>query len=106
MEAYPWRFDIEDWQCVKSTHSYEGTKYATDLLAVELNRRASASQTREPASQVKEPRHIIVHPGITLTEMVSSRLNLQWLTGALAWFIMMLVSRSTTRLTSPPGGLL
>ncbi|KAG8882016.1 hypothetical protein FRB97_008790 [Tulasnella sp. 331] len=90
LDAFPRCFDIDDWQSLKSNRSYEGTKYATDLIAMELNRRASASQTPLLGSKVKEPRHILVHPGITYTEIVTSQLGVQWLTGFLAWFALTL----------------
>ncbi|KAG8998562.1 hypothetical protein FRB94_006772 [Tulasnella sp. JGI-2019a] len=89
LDAFPRCFDIDDWQSLKSNRSYEGTKYATDLVVMQLNKRA-ISQATPNSSAGEGPRHILIHPGITLTEIVTSQLGMQWLTGFLAWFAMIL----------------
>ena len=50
-------YDADDWQLVRSEWPYEGTKFQTDLVCVELARRAGPS----PTAAV---RHITVHPGV------------------------------------------
>lgn len=71
LDAWDHCFDVEDWQNVRSPHSYSGTKYAIDLYVTELN----ASTPPEDAGQT---RHVLVHPGITRSSLVVPKMILGW----------------------------
>ena len=55
----------EDWQLVETDHSYEASKYQTELVASQLENQAlrSEEQTNRPA----KVRHLLIHPGCAST---------------------------------------
>ncbi|KAL4241180.1 hypothetical protein ABKN59_000119 [Abortiporus biennis] len=58
LESSPEDFSLEDWQLLKTYHSYETSKYEIDLVA---HRLALQSQKDESSAV----RHYIIHPGIS-----------------------------------------
>jgi 3-keto steroid reductase len=68
--SHPQFYDPVDWQFVKSKHSYESSKYHTDLFATHLDR--CSNQTTPDSKQI---RHFIVDPGVVNTNIASSLLN-------------------------------
>ncbi|KAG8904402.1 hypothetical protein FRB99_001824 [Tulasnella sp. 403] len=68
LEGRPDCFDLDDWQCTKSSRSYEGSKYQMDLLAMSSNLLLAAKP------QETNPRHIIVHPSVTYSELVVGKM--------------------------------
>ena len=64
LEGQPCWYDHDDWQLVKTDHSYEGTKYQIDLIASRLNQRSFAS-----GGESSVVRHFLVHPGIVHSNM-------------------------------------
>ncbi|CAL1702097.1 unnamed protein product [Somion occarium] len=63
LEASPAAYNHDDWQCIKSTLSYEASKYEIDLIATRLSLLASSIGRDSPF------RHILVHPGISESNM-------------------------------------
>lgn len=57
---------MDDWQHIKATHSYEASKYSTDLLACTLDRVEAKKDRSVGDAQV---RHFVVHPGIVATNI-------------------------------------
>ncbi|KAJ3534524.1 hypothetical protein NM688_g7122 [Phlebia brevispora] len=66
LEGQPCWYDHDDWQLVKTDHSYEGTKYQIDLISSRL-----AQQSREPNGEGDIVQHYTVHPGIAHSNMTS-----------------------------------
>ena len=67
LEASPTFYDSEDWQLLKSKHSYECSKYQIDLIATHLDRMSRPSRT-------KKIRHYVSEPGVCST-MISQDLT-------------------------------
>ncbi len=72
----------DDWQLMKTQHSYQASKYQIDLIASELEKRTvealetgRASSMEETVAPHGEIHHVIVSPGIISTNM-SSLLNI------------------------------
>ena len=63
LEASPEFCDWEDWQLIKSEHSYESSKYQIDLIAINLDRMALNSH------EGKRIRHLVSHPGVCDTSI-------------------------------------
>lgn len=80
IEAIPSCYDPADWQLVNNNHSYEGSKYQTDLLVGYFEERQQ-KQVLEVAGgdnmKAKAPRirHLLVHPGVASTNIVATSLN-------------------------------
>lgn len=66
LEGQPCWYDHDDWQLVKTDHSYEGTKYQIDLIASSLSKRS-----QQPGGEGNVVRHFIVHPGIAHSNMTN-----------------------------------
>lgn len=66
MEGQPCWYSRDDWQLVKTDHSYEATKYQIDLIASKLNQRSL-----EPGGESDIVRHFLVHPGIVHSNMTN-----------------------------------
>ncbi|KAJ7727909.1 hypothetical protein B0H16DRAFT_246781 [Mycena metata] len=64
LEASPKFYQNEDWQLVKTEHSYESVKYEIDLLGTILDHRALAD-----TSSAKRVRHFVSHPGVCSTKI-------------------------------------
>ncbi|KAJ7179606.1 3-keto sterol reductase [Mycena filopes] len=64
LEASPKFYDNEDWQLIKSEHSYESVKYEVDLISTILDHRALAD-----TSSAKRVRHFVSHPGVCSTKI-------------------------------------
>jgi 3-keto steroid reductase len=64
----------EDWQLVETNHSYEGSKYQTELVAGQLENQALRleEQTNRPA----KVRHVLIHPGCASTGIADNLLPL------------------------------
>jgi len=63
LEASPKFYDSEDWQLVKTEHSYESVKYQIDLVSTTLDMVA-----RESSSANKTRiRHFVAEPGVCST---------------------------------------
>ena len=67
LEASPKFYDREDWQLIKTRHSYESAKYQVDLIATYLDWQACMSP------ETKHIRHFVSEPGVCST-MISSAL--------------------------------
>ncbi|KAI0743762.1 hypothetical protein C8Q80DRAFT_858877 [Daedaleopsis nitida] len=72
----------DDWQLTKTLHSYQASKFQTELICSELEKRTLEAQETGAASSMKELiapngeiHHLIVSPGIVATNM-SSLLNI------------------------------
>jgi len=63
LEASDKFYDPEDWQLTKTKHSYEGSKYQIDIIAVNLDRMALNSNVE------KKIRHFISEPGVCSTSI-------------------------------------
>ena len=57
---------VDDWQHIKATHSYEASKYSTELLACTLDR-VEAKKVRSAGDA--QIRHFVVHPGVVATNI-------------------------------------
>jgi 3-keto steroid reductase len=79
--------DWNDWQLIKAMKVYESSKYQLELVSVILDMEASA---RNPPSGRSPIRHLISHPGVTCTNIFSSKLN--FITEFLMWLSFMIVS--------------
>ena len=66
LEGQPCWYDHDDWQLVKTDHSYEASKYEIDLIASTLNQRSLL-----PGGESKIVRHFVVHPGILHSNMTN-----------------------------------
>ncbi|KAH8105487.1 NAD(P)-binding protein [Cristinia sonorae] len=80
LEASPTTFNRGDLQCIKTDQAYEATKYQIDLLASELHRR-----TLE-ATKPSVIRHIIVHPGISHSDLTKALIGAALEYAKLAFF--------------------
>ena len=60
----------DDWQLVETDHSYEASKYQTELIASQLENQALRleEQTNLPA----KVRHVLIHPGCASTGIADS----------------------------------
>ncbi|KAK7061314.1 hypothetical protein R3P38DRAFT_3383539 [Favolaschia claudopus] len=67
LEASPEHWDSEDWQLIKTEHSYENVKYQIDLVGSILDRRAL-----EDISSAKRVRHFVSHPAVTSTKIANN----------------------------------
>ncbi|QRV72648.1 GDP-mannose 4,6-dehydratase [Ceratobasidium sp. AG-Ba] len=56
---------LDDWQLIKCDHSYEASKYSTELLASALD----LAEARKRPADGAQLRHFVVHPGIAGTDM-------------------------------------
>lgn len=70
LEAQPCWYDHDDWQLVKTDHSYEATKYQIDLIASRL-----AQRSMEPDGEGDIVQHFNVHPGIVHSNMTNGMVN-------------------------------
>ncbi|KAF9500189.1 NAD(P)-binding protein [Pleurotus eryngii] len=61
LEGRPGYYEAEDWQLLKTRHSYQASKYQMDLIATILDRRV--------LNDSNAPRHLIVHPAVTHTNV-------------------------------------
>lgn len=66
IEASPSFYDSEDWQLIKTAHSYESSKYQIDIISTHLDRRAIEETTQGSAVPV---RHVVVQPGVASTNI-------------------------------------
>jgi 3-keto steroid reductase len=66
MEAHPRFYELNDWQLLKTTHSYGGSKYQVDLVASHLDRIALSTQTPNGSPAI---RHFITEPGVASTNI-------------------------------------
>lgn len=66
IEASPSFYNSDDWQLVKTKHSYESSKYQIDIIATNLDRRAIEEIPRGTAVKV---RHVVVQPGVAATNI-------------------------------------
>lgn len=84
----------DDWQLVETDHSYEASKYQTDLVASHLENQAL--QLEEQTNRPAKVRHFLVHPGCVSTGIAENMLHpiLVYLMGAALY----LVSSFFTRL--------
>ncbi|KAK7696595.1 hypothetical protein QCA50_001253 [Cerrena zonata] len=63
LEAAPYAYSRDDWQCLKTDMSYEASKYQIDLIATKLHMRSLEESSDPPI------RHLLVHPGIAESNM-------------------------------------
>ncbi|TCD70474.1 hypothetical protein EIP91_003235 [Steccherinum ochraceum] len=66
LEASSTAYSRDDWQCIKAKTAYEATKYQIDLIAHELHLRTLQAVKPSPI------RHIIVHPGISHSDLTKA----------------------------------
>ncbi|TFK56202.1 NAD(P)-binding protein [Heliocybe sulcata] len=72
LEAHRTSLDLDDYQLLKTDHSYEASKYQIELLATHLS--------RQTANDGKI-RHFVGHPGVVHTNVFAAALT--WFTDAL-----------------------
>ncbi|EPQ59670.1 hypothetical protein GLOTRDRAFT_103653 [Gloeophyllum trabeum ATCC 11539] len=72
LEGHRSSLDLDDYQLLKTEHSYEASKYQTELIATHLS--------RQTASKGKIM-HFVSHPGVVHTNVFSAALT--WFTDAL-----------------------
>ena len=80
IEAIPSCYDPADWQLVNNNHSYEASKYQTDLLVgyfEEQQQELLLEVAGDEDTKAKAPRirHLLVHPGVASTNIVATSLN-------------------------------
>ncbi|KAI0716004.1 hypothetical protein C8T65DRAFT_642505 [Cerioporus squamosus] len=82
LDAEPEFDPSDDWQLTKTMHSYQASKFQTELIAAELERRTLEAQETGRASSMPELvaphgeiHHLVVSPGVIATNM-SSLLNI------------------------------
>ncbi|KAH8829892.1 3-keto sterol reductase [Flagelloscypha sp. PMI_526] len=63
LEAYPWFFNMDDYQILKDQQPYCTSKYQVDLVACELERRSLIAARNGTSSQT-QVRHYISEPGV------------------------------------------
>ncbi|KAF8164871.1 3-keto sterol reductase [Crassisporium funariophilum] len=76
LEASPKFYDSNDWQLKTTEHSYESTKYQTDLIATNLDHLALRS------TNGKQIRHFVSEPGVcatTISQALTAGPLLEWL---------------------------
>lgn len=61
-------YDSEDWQLLKTDHSYESSKYQMDLIGTQLDKQVTTGpgKTTSPANI----RHFVVQPGVAHTGII------------------------------------
>ncbi|KAF7433511.1 hypothetical protein PC9H_005467 [Pleurotus ostreatus] len=64
LEGRPGYYEAEDWQLLKTQHSYQASKYQMDLIATILDRRVLKGSDGS-----NTPRHLIIHPAVTHTNV-------------------------------------
>ncbi|OBZ68898.1 3-keto-steroid reductase [Grifola frondosa] len=69
LESRPMYDPANDWQLIKTNHSYQASKYQMELICAELSKNTEHSQ-------IQKILHFIVSPGITSTNM-STLLNIR-----------------------------
>lgn len=71
LEGQPRWYNHDDWQLVKTDHSYEASKYQIDLISSRL-----AQQSKESEGESSVIQHFLVHPGIVHSNMTNGMINL------------------------------
>ena len=71
LEGQPRWYNHDDWQLLKTDHSYEASKYELDLIANKLNQRSL-----QPGRESNIVRHFLVHPGIVHSNMTQGMVTL------------------------------
>ncbi|EIW82457.1 NAD(P)-binding protein [Coniophora puteana RWD-64-598 SS2] len=66
-------YDPQDWQLIKSAHSYQCSKYQIDMMSLHLDRQAVEMHSADSQSPVI--RHFTVLPGVAGTNIASSLLG-------------------------------
>lgn len=67
LEASPTFYESDDWQLLKTEHSYESSKYQIDLIATHLDLTARRALEEDPTS--RPVRHFISEPGVCSTNV-------------------------------------
>ena len=82
LDAEPTFNPADDWQLTKTMHSYQASKFQTELIGAELEERTLEAQVTGRAGSLPELvapageiHHLIVSPGVVATNM-SSLLNI------------------------------
>lgn len=97
LEAQPCYYDHDDWQLVKTDHSYEGSKYQIDLIASTLTKRSF-----EHGGEHNSVRHLLVHPGIVHSNMTNGMVDVFFDTmKVLLFYIARLICNSPNHLIVP-----
>jgi 3-keto steroid reductase len=98
-EARPGFADPEDWQLVKTQHSYEASKYQMDLLGTRLN--------RQPHNH-SIVRHFVVMPGVVSTNIGVALVGalMEIMKVVVFYLVRCLSLNSLSSLTSAAGSLL
>ena len=90
LDAEPAFDPVSDWQLTKTYHSYQASKFQTELICAELEERTLEAQVAGRAQSMSELvapageiHHLTVSPGVVATNM-STLLNIwipywQWL---------------------------
>jgi 3-keto steroid reductase len=68
LEATPKFYSYDDWQLIRTDHSYEASKYQIDMIATVLDRLAREGQGGPT-------RHLIVEPGVSSTNVANALVN-------------------------------
>ncbi|KAG9317131.1 NAD(P)-binding protein [Chiua virens] len=64
-------YDPQDWQLVKSEHSYECSKYQMNMISLYLDREAARGQL----DGTRAVRHLTAYPGVVGTSIASAMLS-------------------------------
>ena len=98
LDAEPTFDPADDWQLTKTLHSYQASKFQTELVCAELEQRTLAAQRGSGARDLAELvapageiHHLTVSPGVVATNM-SALLNIwipcyQYLMFAVFWLV-------------------
>ncbi|KII96003.1 hypothetical protein PLICRDRAFT_170589 [Plicaturopsis crispa FD-325 SS-3] len=82
LDAQPGFYELDDWQLIKTHHSYGGSKYQMDLIATHLDRLALKSSG-------PTVRHILSEPGTVTTNIQKALIGdfLDWVKEAIFYLV-------------------
>lgn len=108
IEAQPSYDAEEDWQLTKTAMSYQGSKYQEDIICAELARRtggddiplSSTKTTGEHSPFSGKIKHILVSPGIRITELATAVHKVVPLAMLWIWLLFQLVCTSISTVAS------
>ncbi|KZT27062.1 NAD(P)-binding protein [Neolentinus lepideus HHB14362 ss-1] len=72
LEGHRSSLDLDDYQLLRTDHSYEASKYQAELIGIHLSRQTAAEG---------KIRHLVVHPGVVHTNVFAAALT--WFTDTL-----------------------
>lgn len=98
IEALPSCYNPDDWQLLNNDHSYEASKFQTDLMVGHFESQQQMQLVKSAANddentEVPRIRHVLVHPGVASTNIAAASLN---------WLLMFFMDLSFYFVCSPP----